>query len=200
MLIGLTGRKQAGKDTVADYLIKHYAFERIAFADPLKQAVANLFGMQLSEVDDFKAIMKDDLPKAEVHVEMMGVVTWSFTWREFLQRFGTEMGRNTFGKDFWVEIWENRYHNSPNEDIVATDVRFENEAERIHYFGGYVIEINRPGDQSDEHASEAGLPEDSVDAWIDNTGTIEDLYRDVDGLIGDIDNGQINRLGISSRH
>lgn len=195
MLIGLTGYKQVGKDTTAAYLIQEYNFEKLAFADTLKSAVANLFDIDKMCVEGMKS--DGEIPLAEVILQYKDS-QWSWTWREFLQRFGTEMGRNTFGQDFWIDLWEQKFHFCESENVVATDVRFENEATRIHYFGGYVVEIHRPGYEPDGHASEAGLPEESIDAWIDNTGTIDDLYDDIDGLVEDIENGQINRLGLSS--
>src|SRR4051812_5088987 len=54
MIIGLTGSKGSGKDTIAAYLIKEYRFERRAFADPMKKSVAALFDIPPWEVDNFK--------------------------------------------------------------------------------------------------------------------------------------------------
>ena len=43
MLIGLVGLIGSGKDTVADYLVKHHTFKRDSFAKSLKDATANIF-------------------------------------------------------------------------------------------------------------------------------------------------------------
>lgn len=59
--------------------------------------------------------------------------------------------------------------------LVITDVRFENEAERIVALGGSVWEITRPGTESDGHASEQRLPEELISIGIANDGTIEEL-------------------------
>jgi dephospho-CoA kinase len=37
ILIGLTGKKQSGKSTVADYLVQHFQFTELSFAKPLKE-------------------------------------------------------------------------------------------------------------------------------------------------------------------
>jgi len=65
-------------------------------------------------------------------------------------------------------------------DIACvTDVRFENEAERIHLLGGENWFIDRPFDvEADDHASEQPLPEDLIDVRIDNGGTL-DQFRDL---------------------
>src|SRR5262245_15915297 len=105
MLIGLTGRKQVGKDTIASYLIEKYEFEKHAFADPLKLAVTNLFHISPEIVDELK--LEDSIgTKGHVILEIDGIVEYDYSWREFLQRFGTEMGRETFGEDFWVDMWQ----------------------------------------------------------------------------------------------
>jgi hypothetical protein len=191
MLIGLTGKKGVGKDTVGQYLVSNYRFTKIAFADPLKQAVANLFGISIEEVD----VWKDDreIPYAEVILQF-GTTQWSWTWREFLQRFGTEMGRETFSQNFWVDRWQDAwtqhsFMNPDNTSVVATDVRFDNEAEHIKDCGGYVVEIKRPGHEPDGHVSEAGIREDLIDCVILNEGTKHMLNKDVDQLLEDIISG-----------
>lgn len=182
MIIGFTGNKGAGKDTAGQFLVDTCGFTRIAFADPLKEAVANLFGVTIPEVDLWKSgevtvelTRRDKAPQVEFLSKMK-----ILTWREFLQRFGTEMGRNTFWQDFWVELWEDRVDVLGKDvSIVATDVRFENEAYAVHKLGGIVVEITRPECEPDGHASEALLPRHTLDAQITNSGTLEDLQVDV---------------------
>lgn len=38
MIVGLSGQAGAGKDTVADFLVEHHGFVKIALADPIKRA------------------------------------------------------------------------------------------------------------------------------------------------------------------
>ena len=44
ILIGITGRRGSGKDTVADRLVEKFKFEKYSIAAPLKKAIQNLFG------------------------------------------------------------------------------------------------------------------------------------------------------------
>lgn len=188
MLIGLTGCKGSGKDTVGQHLVNEYGFHRLAFADKLKQAVANLFGITVEEVDRLK-----NKPSHVRLTEVGSDSRYSTTaqliyWREFLQRFGTEMGRNTFGQDFWTDLWETTYHeaqmtSSAYKPVVVTDVRFENEARRIIQLGGWLIEVVRPGHEPDGHASEEPIDRDLLTAQLGNDGSIEDLYEMTDGLM-----------------
>ena len=43
MLIGICGKAGAGKDTVGDFLIQNYGFNKIALADPIKRLVKDIF-------------------------------------------------------------------------------------------------------------------------------------------------------------
>ena len=189
MLIGLVGCKGVGKDAVGQYLIDNYEFTKLAFADKLKEAVANLFGITVKEVDEGKSM------PWMISIED-GIVA-NLTWREFLQRFGTEMGRNTFGQNFWIQQWENSYtalsvlEPDAFQFVVVTDVRFDNEAHAILTAGGWLVEITRKGHEPDGHASEEGIDEKLIDALIINNGTLQDLYQDVDKLMEGLVGGRI---------
>src|SRR5665213_2295924 len=52
MIICLSGFKQSGKDTCADYLIKNHKAIRVALADPLKDMVAEEYGIDRASLDD----------------------------------------------------------------------------------------------------------------------------------------------------
>lgn len=192
MLIGLTGCKGVGKNTAADFL---EGYIQLAFADKLKEAVANLFGIDPQKVDEFKEISPiDDLPRVEVHLAVMNYYEWTFSWREFLQRFGTEMGRNTFGQNFWVDLllpnpYGAGHYVDEFDKCVVTDVRFPNEAVRVKLLGGAIIEIERPGHEPDDHASEQPLPPDLVDMGIRNNGTLDDLRIHIQAAVAALERG-----------
>jgi hypothetical protein len=192
MIIGLSGYKNAGKDTVAAYLIKHYGYERRAFADPLKKSVAGLFDIPFSLVDKLKnehtAVVTISGPYGAV------VGGKQFTFREFLQRYGTEAHRDVpeMGHDFWVDLLMPVRGYYAERNIVVSDVRFRNEAERIHHLNGIIIVVSRAGIESqDQHRSETEGLEIEPDATIFNSGSIVDLYQEVDIMIERLDNGEI---------
>jgi hypothetical protein len=185
LIIGLSGYKGCGKDTVAAYLVEKYAFERVAFADKLKEAVAALWDIERDFIDILK-----DYPNATVSINVDDHIVYKrsgrgyepLTWREHLQRFGTEMGRNVLGTDIWVDLalpMMSKFHTQPR---VVTDVRFENERERIREFGGYLVWIDRPGCESDGHISERNWLDDS-EYEIMNDGTLDDLYQKVEDML-----------------
>lgn len=175
-LIGLSGLKGSGKDSVADAL----GWPREAFAAPLKRAVLTLDpiidadGTRLSVALAGSSL--DTLKRSNPEV------------RRLLQVMGTEVVRQIVGESAWVDLMRTRAreHLAGGADLVITDVRFPNEAELIHQLGGAVIEVRRPGLTSDGHASETPLPEHLVDLVIDNNRTLEDLRTEVAHLPEDL--------------
>lgn len=204
-LIGLNGRREAGKDT-AFSSIEAYASDekklavRKAFADPLKisgMRALGFNGLTERQTLDLANILKET-----------GQITISWTepskfvndehrfettvyGRHFWQWYGTESHRandlgHSFGEGFWIDNllplkgWESTF--GAADYAVVTDVRFPNEAKRILDLGGEVIEIDadiRIGKARDQHPSEQPLPQDLVTACIDNNGSLDDLSRNV---------------------
>lgn len=169
MIIGITGLAGAGKDTVANYLVDTYGFERRAFADKLKE-----FAL------DINPILKE-------HVKVLG---WEDAKklpenRRFLQNVGNE-ARNHFGDTFWIDQILSTNLAYP-ERLVISDVRYENEFSRIRFLKGIIIRVNRPGlEPVNNHITEVGHLDFEVDFTIYNS-TFDDLYRQVDKMVYELD-------------
>lgn len=178
MIIGLTGRAGAGKDTVADILRTHHKFATMSFASPLKKMLCELLSVPYD--------MWEDRAWKETVIPELG-----HTPRYLAQTLGTEWGRECCGEDFWVNIALNNALRIEKElnaiddryTICFTDVRFENEAEAIRNLGGYIIHIHRPGHDAGTslaHASEDGIQVEPLrDVILTNDGTLEDLEKTV---------------------
>jgi hypothetical protein len=102
--------------------------------------------------------------------------------RRLLQVLGTEVGRDMFGMDFWVEqAFKNVYSNS---NIVFTDVRFPNEYSKIKYHLGKVFRVTKPGVEAvNAHKSETELDNFDFDGIIVNDGSFENLHDTIDLLM-----------------
>lgn len=186
ILLGLTGLKNSGKDTVAAYLIKEYGYERRAFADKLKQSAAAIFGINPSE---FETLKNDE--NARVRIETLDAgdvkVLAGMSVREFLQRYGTESHRDIFGNNFWVDqvLPVGGYY--ADRDIVITDVRYVGEALRFQQLRGYVIRVVRDKNAPvDQHSSEMHQAAIDADYELDNSGTIKDIPEKVDRMLKEL--------------
>lgn len=172
-VIGFTGRKRSGKDTAAKALCD-IGWHRVGFADALKVgalAIDPLCGKhRLSELVELCG-----WDEAKKNPEL----------RRFLQRYGTEGGRDIFGEDCWVKLAREKVNRSMMiaKGAVIPDVRFANEVSMIHEFGGIVVLIQRPSleGQIDEHRSEQ--LDFQPDATILNNGTPEQLHEMVWHLV-----------------
>lgn len=184
MLIGLNGRKQAGKDTVfqrAAHIMRDVVeVERVSFADLLYESAAAALGVTVAELQAWKSD-----PDIIVAVGRVGAsYSARQTVREYLQRYGTEAHRDVFGADFWVEQARPALELHEGRIVMVTDVRFPNEAAIVRACGGAVVEVIGPDGRvtADAHPSEAPLPEELVDATIANT-VRDDGFRALDGQV-----------------
>jgi hypothetical protein len=120
------------------------------------------------------------------------------TVREALQTVGTDLFREKFHPNTWVNALMNRYQpvmipggsHYEGESIFAgmlpsterwpnwiiTDVRFPNEAEVIKEKNGILIRVYRPNGLTSKHKSETALDDYKFDVVIDNSGDLDRLY------------------------
>ena len=171
-VVGIGGLKRAGKDTFARVLRevaveRGFAFVSVAFADPLRQAAAAAYGV---EVGDFT----DDAKKDTVCPE------WGITYRQMLINLGE--GMRSTDQDHWVKRWRievDRQQTALVEEarsigrhtaaiysdrlvVAVPDVRRLNEAAAIHDAGGVNVLVQRPGVEWNGHVTEllAGASQD----------------------------------------
>lgn len=166
MIIGLTGLAQSGKDTVASFLVENHGFERRAFADKLKQ-----FAVYIN-------------PTLATHV---GILGWEQAkklpeHRKFLQDVG-HGAREFFGETIWTDQVLNSKHIT-SENIVISDMRYENEFSLVKNNDGMLVRIIRSDiELVNNHITEVGHLNWPVDWTIYNDGSLEDLKIAVDEMI-----------------
>lgn len=175
LLIGLTGLAGSGKDTVRNILEGSHGTFGLAFADPIREMLrALLAGCHLDD-----SWMTDRVLK-ESTIPGIGA-----SYREMAQLLGTEWGR-AIDPDFWLKITAVRVAalRAMHRPVVISDVRFPNEAAWIRSEGGVVWKILRPGvEPVRAHASEAHVDALPYDYVIDNSGSIANLERAVQGAL-----------------
>lgn len=170
-VVALSGKMRSGKDTIATVLCESFGYTRIAFADKLRQAVYALDPVISSPGDDHCLLSDLDHRPYEYIKENYP------EFRRLMQRMGTEVGRNLFGNNFWVDQLVQEVHAHPDRRYVITDCRFPNEAiatqDRLQ---GVVVRVVREGQTvTDQHASEIALDEWAFPCYIINNGTVEEL-------------------------
>ena len=203
MIIGICGLIGSGKDTVADYLVNVHGFRRESFAGTLKDAVAAVFG--------WDRILLEGRTKASREWREQVDLWWSqrlgqeITPRWVLQYWGTEVLRRGFHDDIWIASIENKIRNSP-DNVVLSDCRFPNEISSLRSIGGIILRTCRGPEpewynfalqenlqQSEQakwelikrkvHVSETAWIGTDFDHVLDNNGSMDELYAQVDNLI-----------------
>lgn len=169
ILIGITGRARAGKDTLAQIFVQQ-GLRQVAFADPIKAIASIVSGEPIS---NFYA---DDLK--ELHSAALGM-----TRRRAMQLIGTDMFREAFGPDVWSRCRMAQWEAAGKPATAVSDVRYDNEAQAIRSAGGIVVRIVRPDNvgltgEVALHSSERGVSDDLVDIEIVNDGTIGELKHE----------------------
>jgi len=205
--IGLLGNIGSGKNTVAQYLATKGCIPT-SFAGPIKDLCTSVFGwprdMLEGETDESREFRENiDLYWSK----KLGIP--NFTPRLALQLIGTEVMRDHFHPDIWLNSLEYRVkklHNE-NECVVISDVRFKNELDLIKRVGGTTILVQRDErpewydialaanngdavakhimsrDFKHVHESEWDWVGCDIDYTINNNGTLEDLYANIDVII-----------------
>lgn len=157
-IIGISGKKQSGKDALTTALRLNFNGEsrRIALADPLKEEVARACGVSTQFIDNHKP-----------------------DFRKMLQWWGTDFRRKFKHDNYWIEqLFRNILAQPPEVGLVVVpDVRFLNEATYIKEAGGLLIRVTRPLPNDDKHISETDLDDYKFSDILLNTGTLDDIDK-----------------------
>lgn len=175
-IIGITGRKFCGKDTLGNFFVENKGYQKIAYADALKDAVKAIFDFDDEQLNGSKKEVVDEF--------------WNKTPRQVLQFVGTDLFRNhtqelmpNVGKDIWCQVVKrkilNKLNCNPNAKFVITDARFQNEVDVVKQLGGTVIKLNRNTGCVDNHESESLIDSLYCDHQYENNGSKEELYQQV---------------------
>jgi hypothetical protein len=165
MLIGLTGKKRSGKDTIADYLVYNYDFKKLSFATPIKQMLKII-------INDNK-FTEDN--KEEV-IPNLGV-----NYRYLMQTLGTNWGRDLINDNLWINFLINEI--PKHKLVVVSDIRFDNEAKAIIKLCGKIIKVERNIDILDDHISENDVDDKYISKIIYNDKSLKDLYINVESVL-----------------
>lgn len=197
-LIGFGGRLAAGKDAMADYLVEEHGWIKLNMSAPLHDAMMALNPWILTQTP----ISSGQVRYVDL-VERVGYTAAKENpeVRRLLQALGTEVGRNMFGENVWVDIANHNISElrSQGFNVAITGIRFPNEIKMIKENkwhlgseegkGGTLVWVERPGmiETADygsmlKHVSEI-ISKDEFDMTIINDGTLEDLYAQAEAYL-----------------
>jgi hypothetical protein len=209
MIVGVTGLIGSGKDTIANYLTTFHGFRKESFANSLKDAVSHVFGWDREMLEGTTTSSREWREQVDPWwAERLDMPQLTPRW--VLQYWGTEVCRKSFHDDIWIASLEHKLLNS-KDNVVISDCRFANEVGAIKKAGGITIRVSRGSepewydaaieynkgpngnsmwalskaklDKLGIHASEYSSVGLKYDHYLDNDGSIDELYNKVQSII-----------------
>lgn len=191
-IIAFSGPKKSGKDTAARYLFARNSFgvgnyfKQLNFADTLKRACMEMFGLSLEEVSD--PILKETVLDRWPHT----------TPRQLLQDVAKLM-RTFYGGRIWVDRWcgrmDDRFRNALEfvQCVVVTDLRHPEELEELQKRKAKIVYVQNDvvdaqlrqeraaGDalSSDVSESHYAMMRAAADHILFNNGSITELHSNM---------------------
>ena len=198
-IIGITGNKGSGKDTIADFLVNNHDYIKVAFADFIKNSLKELFDW------NSETFSQENKEKEDPY--------WGVTPRKMLQEIGTEFLRihckDFISLDFNLpngDPYQGTFHIkrinkeiikllnvNPKVNIIFSDIRFQDELDYIKKIGGKIIRLTRDSIQDNQfsnHISEKNINQlNNVDYEISNNETLLLLFKKITLTVECIEEG-----------
>lgn len=167
MRLVLYGNQGSGKTSTADLLGKiaekdGITYTRLSFAEPLKREIAD-------------ALATFTYPASRIYDEMQDEKK-KIKWRRVMQFWGTEIRRDIFGNEYWVDklLAAVPSEDSADQLVIVDDARFYNEEVVLRVRGFSFVRLTGRGDTdraAHHHASERDWQRwrpDFVVPWSDD--------------------------------
>lgn len=201
-MLGLGGYATSGKDSVADYMVEGLGWKKLFMSQFLLEAMLKLNPVIWVPFSFPEALESETWGNAgswENYRSLFDDYGYEKTKelpevRKFLQVLGTEVGREMFGENVWVDMvfTKAREYQDAGFNVVVTGIRFPNELVAIESRenNGVSVWVDRPGVGAvNSHSSDNSLGPNDFDLILNNAGTLGDLPHIVDEflmeLVGD---------------
>lgn len=186
ILLGLSGYARTGKDTVANILVNEHGFERVSYADALKDTAMRIDPM----------IETSFCESRDGHRPLTEIVT-QHGWekakdgypevRRFLQSLGKAL-RDVVDENVWVNLAFSKINYDYGTRYVIPDMRFPNEMGAIRFVGGKTVRIERPGyGPVNGHISETAIDDAKFDYTLSNDGEVTKLEHWCAALVAELE-------------
>lgn len=161
--VAFIGPIGVGKTTAASYLEGEHGYARLSFARPVKEVAANMMNVFVRFAHDRQVLGMRSEP-VRWDADLIDSMKSNPGVRRLLQVVGTEIGRDMYGENLWLDLFLRDYWKTPGP-IVVDDARFPNEVKLLKAQGFIIVKMNyapsrEPSvirDNQSRHASEASL-------------------------------------------
>lgn len=182
-IIAISAKKRHGKDTVANIISDNFDFAKYALATPFKEGMMKHFDFTYEQMNGIGFDREKDLNLDKEYIitkficilkdlnytpEDIAAVDWDVvrelettSIRRLMQCIGTDIGCNQVNKFIWMYPMFDMYSELQKRGlgIIISDCRQDHEMAWMRENGAAVIHVHNPNIiDSDDHATEAGLP------------------------------------------
>lgn len=175
-----------------------------SFAKPLKEVLSIILGVPVEKFEDrdfkenycvdfntskiykctspcIRLLSDKNLSKLIESDNYHAIKTHTLTIRQCLQYIGTQICREFISDKIWINA------SLKGNNLIFSDLRFKKEFEELDYYNSFRVLIERPGCTPGNHASERQImelkAEREFEGYINNNGTLKDLFYKLKRLI-----------------
>lgn len=192
-LICLSGWRQSGKDTSAEYLVREFGYVRLSFADKLKEMVAEQYCIPLSWTHDpalkEKAIetmpvLAGDKFSVEIH-KLLGPELSSGFWTPRALCILEGSMKRSVNANYWTRKVLGEITQDPSRNYVISDLRYRTEVEIIKELpvDVRIVRVDRWDSLATQDPSERDLDAYPFGDILTNRGTVDELYTQIDSML-----------------
>ena len=198
LIVALSGWKGSGKDSVAKFMVEEHGFKRIAFADVLKDMVAETYKIPRSYMDDIQYKESALLNMPVRPVDKFSKMITEFMHKEFAPVDGSLYWspralcilegsiKRSADPDYWVSRALSKA-NDPHGKYVITDVRYRSELTKLEELVSQskskdeliTVRVKRFDDSPSTDPSERDLDNTAMDVVIPNYNSLDHLKSKV---------------------
>ncbi len=208
MIIALSAWKGSGKDAMAKILVEKYGFKRVAFADVLKDMVAEQYGIDRTSLDDPERKESPILSMPVESKDRFSEMIHRFMRGEFRGAHGERPGESGADPLYWTpralailegsvkrsansQYWVQRALSQikPGERVVITDMRYRSEAEQIKEHAKLAgvrmntLRIDRFDASPSLDPSERDLDAYDFDFYLINKSSLQEFENNIDSFV-----------------
>lgn len=171
-IVFINGPPRSGKDTIADYLVTK-GYTKMKLAGVLFDDIKKILSLSDEQFNLYREEKKDE------------PILFGLTLRQLSINYSELVAIPRHGRYYWSKILLDQMRASGLDKIVISDLGFEREYEffekhlRFPYEQFSVIRVGRKGCS---YANDSREYVKNYDLVIDNDGTLEELYKKIDGF------------------
>ncbi len=212
LIIGVSGKMRHGKDVIGSYLVDSYDFKRGSFAEEVKRIC--MYYSITPDYSNWNEYLADEVLEGavtseqveefmqKVEAETSGGQSWTpLTYEDCfvtkpdyarLKMQAFAQGMRNLHEPCWVNYLMKKCVADGGRWVIS-DLRYQNEAFAIGAIeNNQIWRVRRPipAPVGGDHISETNLDEYPFEVYIDNDGSLSNLYRKVDKIMKALENDQ----------